>query len=160
MANKSADGLGTQLRRLLELLDGDLETVYRADHPFYVPRYTPVMKALAAHEHLTIKDIAAMSSVSHSAASQTVTKLTQHGLAALTRHDDGRSRVVRLTGAGRDLLPWLEMRWAATGKAAAALERELDYPLGKLLQQAIDRLEDKSFSTRIRSYDDQKDSQT
>ena len=59
MSNRSADGLGTQLRRLLELLDGDLERIYREDHPFYTRRFTPVMKALAGGSYLTIKEIAA-----------------------------------------------------------------------------------------------------
>ena len=44
--SKQADGLGTQLRRLLELLDGDVEAVYKEHVPGYVPRYAPIMKAL------------------------------------------------------------------------------------------------------------------
>ncbi|MEM0930513.1 MAG: MarR family transcriptional regulator, partial [Pseudomonadota bacterium] len=62
MMRRTADGLGTQLRRLLELLDGELEQIYRQDHPFYTPRFTPVMKALAADEPLSIKAIAERSS--------------------------------------------------------------------------------------------------
>lgn len=151
MNDKSTDGLGTQLRRLLELLDGDLEHIYREDHPFYTPRYTPIMKALAARERLTIKDIAARSGISHSAASQTIGRLVDHGLVKLMADTDKRSRIVTLTKEGLDLIPWLEARWQATAKAAATLEAELDYPLSQSLQHAIKALEGRSFALRIRA---------
>ena len=153
MTNYPADGLGTQLRRLLELLDGDLDQIYREDHPFYTPRFTPVMKALAANDHLTIKEIAAMSSVSHSAASQTVAKLTDTGLVELTPDTDRRSRRAALTREGRRLLPWLEKRWRATNAAARELDAKLSYPLSKLLGQAIEELEARSFADRIRMHE-------
>ncbi len=141
------------MRRLLELLDGELEALYRDEHPFYVPRYTPVMKALAEAGDLTIKDIAERSSVSHSAASQTVSKLSAHGLVSLEPDEDRRGRRVRLTAEGEALLPWLKRRWAATNAAAQELNRELDYPLSTVLAQAILRLEQRSFSERIRQHE-------
>lgn len=150
MTKRSVDGLGTQLRRLLELLDGDLEAIYRDEHPFYSPRFTPVMKGLASGDSLTIKKIAERSSVSHSAASQTISKLVKLGLVRLVAGEDKRSRLVSLTGDGKGLLPWLNTRWAATQQAANALEEELSHPLASLLAEAISALEDQSFSDRIR----------
>ncbi|MEO1252547.1 MAG: MarR family transcriptional regulator [Pseudomonadota bacterium] len=150
MTQKPADGLGTQLRRLLELLDGDVEAIYRQDHPFYTPRYTPVMKALSAGERLSIKDIAARSSISHSAASQTISRLVDHGLVELMADTDKRARIVTLTKKGKDLAPWLEERWRATARAADALDRELSHPLSQLLAEAIEALEKRPFATRIR----------
>lgn len=152
MTDHSSDGLGTQLRRLVELLDGELETLYRAEHPYYVPRYTPVMKALSTGEPLSIKAIAEQSSVSHSAASQTVTRLKGHGLVKLSPDADRRSRKVTLTEAGRDLLPWLETRWRATTRAAEALDGELTVPLSQVLAEAISRLEDTGFADRIAAF--------
>ena len=152
MNDKPADGLGTQLRRLLELLDGDLETLYREAHPFYVPRYTPVMKALATGERLTIKDIAAHSSISHSAASQTVAKMTSLGLLETSVEGDRRSRTVCLSASGRDLLPWLQQRWLATRQAADELDAELSSPLSQLLAEAISLLEAHPFRDRIASH--------
>ncbi|MEO1339267.1 MAG: MarR family transcriptional regulator [Myxococcota bacterium] len=149
MSERNADGLGTQLRRLQELLDGELEKVYRMEHSFYTPRYTPIMKALAMAEPLSIKQIAEQSSVSHSAASQTVAKLQEHGLVVLDVHSDRRSRVVRLSAEGRRLLPWLQTRWRATTQAALLLDQELTHPLRMILAEAIERLEAQSFSDRI-----------
>lgn len=133
------------------MLDGDLEKIYREEHPFYSPSFTPVMKALAAADGLTIKQIAAASSVSHSAASQTTSKLAKLGLIELVAGEDKRSRIVTLSDAGRDLLPWLRVRWAATQRAAASLESELSHPLGSLLSEAIAALESQPFEHRIRT---------
>lgn len=105
MTKRPADGLGTQLRRLIELLDGDLEAVYRNDGFGYRPRYTPVMKALSDHPDRSIKDIAARSSISHSAASQTVSKMMAEGLVEQSIGADSRERLISLASKGRALLP-------------------------------------------------------
>ena len=151
MNRQLSDGLGTRLRRLLELLDGDVEAIYREDHPFYTPRFTPIMKALAVQDRLSIKEIAAQSSVSHSAASQTLSRLADRGLVELVADADKRSRLVTLTESGRSLLPWLEDRWCATARAADALDGELSHPLSQLLAEAIAALEERSFAERIRA---------
>lgn len=152
MNDKPADGLGTQLRRLLELLDGDLETLYREEHPDYVPRYTPVMKALAAGGSMTIKAIAERSSISHSAASQTISKMSKLGLVVADVEGDRRSRSIRLSQEGLNLLPWLEAHWQATQAAANELDWQLSTPLSQLLAEAIMQLEAQSFYERIRSH--------
>ena len=132
------------------MLDGELEAIYREDHAFYTPRFTPIMKALSANDHLTVKEIAALSSVSHSAASQTVAKMSDHGLVSIDLDTDKRGRRVALTAEGRRLLPWLERHWSATTMAANDLEEELSHSLNRLLRDAIERLEARSFSERIR----------
>ncbi|MEM1154705.1 MAG: MarR family transcriptional regulator, partial [Pseudomonadota bacterium] len=147
--NRPADGLGTQVRRLIELLDGDVEAIYRDSLSDYVPRYTPIMKALAGGTPRSIKWIAEQSSISHSAASQTITRMTQQGLLSSEPHRDRRSRLIRLSATGQKMLPLLEKQWRATQKAAEALDRELAYPLSELLAEAIAVLETKSFRSRI-----------
>ncbi|MEM1402694.1 MAG: MarR family winged helix-turn-helix transcriptional regulator [Pseudomonadota bacterium] len=149
MTNKPADGLGTQVRRLLELLDQDVEAIYREAHPTYTPRFTPIMKALVESNEITITEIAAHSSVSHSAASQTVSRMTSLGLVELKAAADGRQRLVSLTDEGRALIPWLKQRWAATQAAAAELDAQLTHPLSSVLREAIQLLADKPFKERI-----------
>ncbi len=151
MKTRSADGIGTKLRRLIELMDGDVEAMYREDDPVYSPRFTPIMKALADGSALSIKDIAAQSSVSHSAASQSISIMVAEGLVELRTNVDRRSRLVTLSKRGNAILPWLEARWTAVIRAADALDRELDYPLSEVLSQAIAALESKPFATRIRA---------
>jgi DNA-binding MarR family transcriptional regulator len=149
MTSESADGLGTQLRRLVELLDGHLEEVYNRDGFGYRPRYTPVMKALSTGAQRTIKDIAALSSISHSAASQTISRMMAEGLVEQSIGDDGRERLIGLTANGKELLPLLKARWNATRKAASQLDSELSTPLSSVLAEAIEALTARPFSARI-----------
>lgn len=149
MNTNSADGLGTQLRRLLELLDGDLESIYRTDGFGFRPRYTPVVKALSDDSSKTIKDIAALSSISHSAASQTVSKMVAEGLVEQSVGEDSRERLISLTAAGQSLLPQLRVRWEATQRAADQLDRELSAPLSQVLAEAIATLRTHPFTARI-----------
>lgn len=149
MNKKHADGLGTQLRRLIELLDGDLEKIYAEDGAGYRPRYTPVMKALADGAPRTIRKIALMSSISHSAASQTVKLMARQGLVRQREGEDARERYIHLTPHGLRLLSLLKLRWRATERAAQALERDVGAPLSAILSKTISALEAKSFRDRI-----------
>jgi MarR family transcriptional regulator, organic hydroperoxide resistance regulator len=149
MDQTRADGLGTQLRRLLELLDGDLEAIYAQDGLDYRARFTPVMKALADGEALTIKQIAARSSVSHSAASQTVSRMLSAGLLMQSVGEDARERFMDLSPQGVELLPGLRLRWAAAERAAERLESDIGLPLGRAVAAAITALEDRPFRTRV-----------
>ena len=149
MKNLPARGLGTQLRHLLELLDGGLDKIYQQDGLDYRPRYTPVMRALAATSSATIKEIAKSAGISHSAASQTVSKMVSVGFLEQAVGSDGRERIVRLSTHGRDILPRLQTRWAATQAAADALDAELSHPLSQIATEAIEALTARSFTNRI-----------
>ena len=83
-------GLGTRLRHVLDLLDGDVARVYAdlglAD---YRPRFSPVARAIAALGPSSIRDIARAIGVTHSAASQTVAQMPG---AAWSRWSRARTR--------------------------------------------------------------------
>jgi MarR family transcriptional regulator, organic hydroperoxide resistance regulator len=152
MANVRSIGLGTQLRHLLELLDGDLEKIYaRMDGGLYRPRFTPVMRALESGESLSVKVIAERAGITHSAASQTVLKMASCGLVDVSSGDDARSRDVRLSARGRRLLPRLQRQWQATREAAEHLDAELGGRLVSTLDAAIEALQNKPFEDRIQS---------
>ncbi|MFE0422042.1 MarR family winged helix-turn-helix transcriptional regulator [Streptomyces sp. NPDC058953] len=142
--------LGTRLRHLLELLDGDVAAVY-ADLglPGFRPRYTPVVRVLAAEGPRSIRDLALATGVTHSAMSQTVARMAEDGLATLSPGADARSRIVRPTPAAEELLPVLARESAATAEAAARLEAELSYPLSALVDEAIAALRGRPMRARI-----------
>lgn len=145
-------GLGTQLRHLIELLDGAVEASYVEAGLNYRPRYTPVMRALAANEALTIGEIAAQAGITQPAATQTVAVMVKEGLLVTSAgKQDGRQKVVRLSEAGRAMLPRLQQCWQATSEAAASLDAQLPYPLSQTLAEAIDALKTESFGERIRA---------
>ena len=144
-------GLGTQLRHLIELLDGAVEQSYLDAGLAYRPRYTPVMRALIAHEPSTIGEIAARAGITQPAATQTVALMIKEGLLVASAGKlDGRQKMVKLSEAGRAMLPRLEACWKATAAAAASLDAQLPYPLSEALANAIDALDKESFGERIR----------
>lgn len=142
-------GLGTQLRHLLELLDGAVAEAYVRKSLRYRPRYTPVMRALLASEPRTISQIAEAAGISQPATTQTVGLMIRDGIVSSEPGPDARQRMIRLTEAGRDLLPDLQACWRATAAAAGELDAELCCPLSQVLADALAALERKSFGERI-----------
>lgn len=148
-----AELLGTRLRHVLELLDGAVAEIYRdLGVPGFRPRYTPILRILAAHGPQSIRDLANATSVTHSAASQTVAQLAREGLVELEPGRDARQRIVHLTPSARSLLPVLDAEWAATTAAASELERELPFSLSALLTATTAALARKPFHERISSH--------
>jgi DNA-binding MarR family transcriptional regulator len=143
-------GLGTRLRHVLEVLDGDVAQVYAdlglAD---YRPRFSPVVRAIVALGPSSIRDIARAIGVTHSAASQTVAQMSRCELVALEPGEDARQRIVRLTDRARSLLPVIDAEWAATGAATAGLDAELPVPLGEMLTAILRATARRSMRDRI-----------
>jgi DNA-binding MarR family transcriptional regulator len=143
-------GLGTRLRHVLDLLDGDVARVY-ADLGLagYRPRFSPVVRALVMLGPSPIRDLARAIGVTHSAASQTVTQMSRTGLVTLEAGADARQRIVHLTGRARALLPVIDAEWAATGAAAAELDAELPVPLGEVLAAVLRAVQRRPMRERI-----------
>ena len=146
-----AVGLGTLLRHLLELLDGDVQRVYDELGLDYRPRYTPVVVALLDLGPSSIQDIARAARITHSAASQTVAQMAEKGLVHVGPGHDLRRRVVHVGRKLEQMLPTLRRQWAATAAAAAALDAELPSGLAEVVAASIDALERVPFRTRIRT---------
>jgi DNA-binding MarR family transcriptional regulator len=145
-------GLGTQLRHLVELLDGAVGAAYEEAGLSYRPRYTPVMRALAASGSLTLGEIAARAGITQPAATQTVSLMVREGLLEIGAGErDARQKIARLSPKGQAMLPQLEACWRATRAAADGLDAELPYPLSKALDEAIRALAAKPFGDRIRA---------
>lgn len=144
-------GLGTQLRHLIELLDGAVQQAYVDAGLAYRPRYTPVMRVLAQQGSATIGQLASVAGITQPAATQTVALMKKEGLLLVTASDDdGRQRMVRLSPKGEAMLPRLQACWRATRHAADSLDTELEFPLSLCLAQAITALERHGFGERIR----------
>ncbi len=145
-------GLGTQLRHLIELLDGAVAASYEEAGIDYRPRFTPVMRALAEGTPRTVGQIAEAAGITQPAATQTVALMLREDLVAtMPSATDARQKLVRLSDRGRALLPQLQRCWAATAAAAASLDADMPHPLSDALAQAIAALERQSFGARIRA---------
>ena len=142
--------LGTQLRHLLELLDGAVARNYASLGVAYRPRYTPVLKALLASQPLTVGEIADAAGITQPAATQTVSLMIKDKIIQAVSSRDGRKKLLQLTPHGLALLPQLQEAWAATARAAASLDDELPAPLSEILGAAIEALAKRPFADRIR----------
>ena len=142
---------GTQLRHLIELLDGAVGAAYEEAGLDYRPRYTPVMRSLMSHEPATIGSIAEAAGITQPAATQTIALMVKDGLVSIKPGpSDARQKMISLTQKGRELIPQLKQCWQATASASASLEADLPFPLGEVLDSAIQALAAKPFGARIR----------
>ena len=142
--------IGTQLRHVLELLDGDVAKVYlELGLPEYRPRFSPIVRTLVAEGPLSIRELASAVGVTHSAASQTVAQLAKAGFVSQEPGADARQRIVHLTDKTRELLPTIEAEWQATTAAMTALDQELSAPLSVILSEIIAAVERRPFRARI-----------
>lgn len=142
---------GTQLRHLIRLLDGAVDSSYRDAGLDYRPSFTPLMRVLMANGPLTLGAIAAAAGITQSAATQDLAQMVKDDLvAAASSVAGGHPRLLGLTPKGLRLAASLKYFWRATAIAAASLEADLPYSLSAVLASAIEALADKPFSTRIR----------
>ncbi len=148
MTPPTRPGLGELLRYVGELVDQGSEGVYRDMRLSYRPRYTPVLRAIAAGAD-TISEITAASHLTQGAISQAVTLMVADGLVERHGLEDGRKTSVRLTPAGTQLLKTLTPHWENTFAAIEALEREIGHPLRRVLQDAARALERHGFGERV-----------
>jgi DNA-binding MarR family transcriptional regulator len=145
-------GLGTQLRHLIDLLDGAVGAAYEEAGLDYRPRYTPVMRALMQGEARTIGQIAESAGITQPAATQTIALMLKAGLIVSQPGAlDGRQKMISLSTQGQALLPQLQQCWQATAAAARSLDQELPYPLSDALANAIAALQRQPFGERIRA---------
>lgn len=143
--------VGTLLRHVLELLDGDVAAVYEEQGlAEYRPRFSPAVRALLAEGPLSVRDLAAAMGVTHSAASQTAAQMARAGLVTHTPDPrDARRRLVGLTPKAHALLPQIKAEWSATAAAMAGLDAELSMPLAELLAEVADAVRRRPFRERI-----------
>ncbi|MGX1562931.1 MarR family winged helix-turn-helix transcriptional regulator [Streptomyces sp. NPDC055506] len=143
--------VGTLLRHVLELLDGDVAKIYEEQGlPEYRPRFSPVVRALLAEGPLSVRDLATAIGVTHSAASQTAAQMARADLVTHTPDPlDARRRLIDLTPKTHALLPRIEAEWEATATAMAELDAELSMPLAVLLSEVVEAAGRRPFRERV-----------
>ncbi|WP_018997650.1 MarR family winged helix-turn-helix transcriptional regulator [Hirschia maritima] len=142
--------LGTQLRHIIELLDGAVADSYEKSGLDYRPRYTPVMKALIQLKTCTISEIATHAKITQPAATQTVKLMAKANLISITKSEkDGRERLIGMTDYAKSITPQLQNHWTFTQQAAASLDNDLGYSFSEILNQVTQALAQKDFAARI-----------
>ena len=142
-------GLGTLLRHLVDLLDGDVEAVYRERGLDCRSRFTPVIRHLESAGPSSIRQIALASGLTHSAISQTVAEMLKKDLVRSITGTDARERIISFTPAGEALLPSLHAVWEAIWSAADELSDDVGQPLGEVLERTVAAVGIRPFRERI-----------
>ncbi len=142
-------GLGTLLRHLTELLDGDVEAVYRECGLDCRSRFTPVIRHLEKAGPSSLREISRGSGLTHSAISQTVAEMLKKGLVKSEPGKDARERVISFTPHGEAMLPRIHAVWSAIWTAAHGLSADIGVPLTGVLTSAIKAVDARSFRHRI-----------
>ena len=106
-------GLGTRMRRLIELLTNDMERVYAEQGIEFRTGHFYALYAIVERGPLTINEIAALAGFSHSAVSQTIKKLVAMDVFETRPTDDGRKKRVHLTPHGERVSERLRPTWVA-----------------------------------------------
>lgn len=142
-------GLGTRLRRLLNLLDGDVQGVYDELGIPFRPRFFPIVQWLRQHDAVSVNDLAAFVGVSQPAITQTLGEMRKLDLVRSRPDSDRRLRLVQLSDKGRALAKELDPVWQAVEAAAADLDKDLPIGLADVLDGAIASLQRRPFAARI-----------
>jgi MarR family transcriptional regulator, organic hydroperoxide resistance regulator len=150
--NRVTLGLGTKLRALLAMLDGEVQALYDTRGVPFRPRFFPVIRTLLQSGSCRVSDIANEIRVTQPAATQTIAEMRALGLVESKTAADRRAKLVALTPAGTQLARDLVPIWQAIEASAAALDQELTVPLHQMLDEAIAALEARPFRERIKDH--------
>ena len=143
------ESLWRPLRLLLQALDDDIFRLYHERGIGIQTSHSMVIIRLASAGSMTIRALADSLDITHSAASQKVSALRKDGYVLDTAGNDLRTKVIGLTERGAELAPFLAAEWSATESAASDLERELPYPLSRVVDDMREALQRQTFHDRI-----------
>ncbi|HYJ69427.1 MAG TPA: MarR family transcriptional regulator [Nocardioidaceae bacterium] len=138
------------VRLLLAAMDRDIAVLYEERGLAEIrPRFAMPLIRLARRGPMTIRQLADTLDVTHSAMSQTVGALRRQGLVRSLPGSDARTREIALTKRARELVPFLESEWRATEQALVEIDREIPYPLTRVIDDVETALARRSFHDRI-----------
>lgn len=139
--------------RLLNDMDRDIASLYdEAGIAGVRTRFVRPLIVLDGGGPLTIQELAHRVKVTHSAMSQTVTAMRKAGLVDDAATKDARTRRIKLTGKARKVMPFLKAEWRATESALAELEKEIPYPLSRVVDDIREALSRKAFRERLHDH--------
>lgn len=127
-----AAAFGTRLRRLSELLDRQVQAIYREQDLGFEPRWFAIVSMLRKESVLSVGELASRLGISHAAISQLRGELIAAGLVrAKADPADRRRQLLELSAAGKRMVTKLDPVWHAIAKAteqmlAQAAPRLLD----------------------------------
>lgn len=106
-------GIGTRMRRLIELLTNGMEKVYAEQDIEFRTGHFYALYAVVERGPLTINEIAGLAGFSQSAVSQTVKRLVALDILEARPTEDARQKCIHLTENGQRMVEKLRPTWTA-----------------------------------------------
>ena len=142
--------IGARLRRLSESIDEDAGRIYADLGIDFQQRWVGILEQLHERGAQPVGELAASLGIRHSSVSQTRRSLEEAGLVeSQVDPQDGRSRLLRLSAGGKELVRRLQPLWKILNAASLELDAEADHVIAALdrLDRALERL---SLYDRVR----------
>jgi DNA-binding MarR family transcriptional regulator len=142
--------IGARLRRLSESIDEDAGRIYVDLGINFQQRWVGILEQLHDRGAQPVGELAASLGIRHSSVSQTRRSLEEAGLVeSQVDPQDGRSRLLRLSGSGKELVRRLQPLWKILNATSLELDQEADNVIAALdrLDRALERL---SLYDRVR----------
>jgi DNA-binding MarR family transcriptional regulator len=142
--------IGARLRRLSESIDEDAGRIYAELGINFQQRWVGILEQLHDRGAQPVGELAASLGIRHSSVSQTRRSLEEAGLVeSQVDPQDGRSRLLRLSGRGKELVRRLQPLWKILNATSLELDQEADHVIAALdrLDRALERL---SLYDRVR----------
>ena len=133
---------GTRLKRLSDRFLQDVARVYKQlNIPFEISWF-PLFYLLNKNDLLSVTEIASELKITHSAVSQLAATIKEKGYIDFKKDkNDGRRKLISLTGQGQELLQQLKPVWDAIHSAMTALISAGEYSAALL--PALEELENR-----------------
>jgi DNA-binding MarR family transcriptional regulator len=149
-ADPTISSVWRRLRFLQDSMEAEIARVYaEANVTGLKPSMVMELLRLNARGPMTIRELAESVQRTHSATSQKVAAMREAGLVRTTAGADARTRKITLTAKARRIMGKLAAEWRATEASVAEIEREIPYPLSRVVSDIEEVLRRKSFHDRI-----------
>lgn len=144
--------LGSRLRRLSERLTEDAAKIYALYDVALDPKWFPVFYTLSQKEEASITEIAQSIGHSHPSVSQIVKEMNKRGLVTTGKSaDDARVNVVKLSAAGKQLIPKLDQQCLEVAQVVEDLLSETQHNIWRAIEEVEFLLENQSFFDRVQA---------
>ncbi|MFQ5530448.1 MAG: GNAT family N-acetyltransferase [Gemmatimonadota bacterium] len=146
--------IGSRLRQLSERFTEEARSVYEMYGVGLEPKWFPVFRTLADDEEgLSTSELARRIGHTHASVSQITSAMSQAGLITSARsRGDARVNVIRLSAAGRRIVPALREQCEDVGRAVDELLAESSRNLWTAIAEMESLLDRRSLFDRIKTH--------
>ncbi|MEO0533722.1 MAG: GNAT family N-acetyltransferase [Cyanobacteria bacterium P01_A01_bin.123] len=142
--------LGSRLRRLSDRLLEDAVRIFALYEVALDPKWFPVFYVLSHQAEASITEIAQIIGHSHPSVSQIVKEMKTKKLVVSDKSTvDGRVSVIKLSSAGKQLIPTIEKLYLDATQAVEDLLSETQHDLWKAVEEVEFLLAERNFFGRV-----------